>query len=60
VSYFIVCLQSIETAEGVAFLHSVNPPVLHRDLRSANILLDSTGHVKVGSREITQPVVSKQ
>jgi len=37
----------MQTAEGLAFLHSVKPPIVHRDLRSANILLDNTGHVKV-------------
>jgi len=34
----------------VAFLHSASPPILHRDLRSANILLNSAGHVKVATK----------
>jgi len=41
------CIQSIEVADGMAFLHCANPPILHRDLRSANVLLDSAGHAKV-------------
>jgi len=43
-----VCVQCFQTADGLAFLHSAKPTILHRDLRSANILMDNTGHVKVG------------
>ena len=31
---------AIEVAEGVAFLHSRRPPIVHRDLKSHNVLLD--------------------
>ncbi|CAE7730566.1 unnamed protein product [Symbiodinium pilosum] len=34
-----------QTAEGLAFLHSQR--VVHRDLKSMNILLDSTKHAKI-------------
>jgi len=37
-----ICLQ---TAEGLAFLHSNR--VVHRDLKSLNILLDSASHAKI-------------
>ncbi len=30
---------AIDIAEGVAFLHALNPPLLHRDLKSPNILV---------------------
>lgn len=30
-----------QTAGGIAFLHSLTPPVIHRDIRCANILLSS-------------------
>jgi serine/threonine protein kinase len=34
-------------ARGMAYLHHGNPPVLHRDLKSANLLLDEAYTVKV-------------
>lgn len=36
-----------ETAVGMNFLHCMNPPLLHLDLKPANILLDGHYHVKV-------------
>jgi len=34
-------------ARGMAYLHSGNPPVLHRDLKSANLVLDESYTAKV-------------
>ncbi len=34
-------------ARGMNYLHFGNPPVLHRDLKSANILLDDSYNAKV-------------
>ncbi|XP_028328653.1 receptor-interacting serine/threonine-protein kinase 2 [Gouania willdenowi] len=36
-----------EIALGVNFLHNMNPPLLHHDLKLQNILLDAEYHVKV-------------
>ena len=51
--------MAIQIAEGMAFLHSRSPPVVHRDLKSHNVLIDTTGDCKlcdfglVNSREVT-------
>ncbi|KAL6758610.1 hypothetical protein V8C86DRAFT_2592545 [Haematococcus lacustris] len=34
-------------ARGMAHLHACRPPILHRDLKSANLLLDDMGSVKI-------------
>ncbi|XP_054983731.1 LOW QUALITY PROTEIN: receptor-interacting serine/threonine-protein kinase 4 [Sorex araneus] len=36
-----------ETAVGMNFLHCLSPPLLHLDLKPANILLDAHYHVKI-------------
>ncbi|XP_078416454.1 receptor-interacting serine/threonine-protein kinase 4 [Cetorhinus maximus] len=36
-----------ETAVGMNFLHCMSPPLLHLDLKPANILLDAHHHVKI-------------
>lgn len=34
-------------AKGLAYLHSANPPVIYRDLKASNILLDEGFHPKL-------------
>ena len=37
----------LEIAIGMNYLHSFNPPILHRDLKSMNVLLDKNNQVKI-------------
>ncbi|KAK8671215.1 hypothetical protein V6N13_037817 [Hibiscus sabdariffa] len=35
-------------ARGMNYLHNCNPPIIHRDLKSSNLLVDKNWTVKVG------------
>ena len=43
----IVGKVAIGTAMGLSYLHGHSPPIIHRDLKSANLLLDESFNVKV-------------
>ena len=37
----------IDAARGVNYLHNLNPPIIHRDIKSHNFLMNAQGIVKV-------------
>ena len=39
----------IDSARGMAYLHNQEPPILHRDMKSQNILIDITWKAKIGN-----------
>ncbi|RZC56199.1 hypothetical protein C5167_015057 [Papaver somniferum] len=41
-------LMAVDIAQGMNYLHRCNPPVIHRDLKSSNLLVDKNWNVKVG------------
>lgn len=38
---------ALDTARGVNYLHTCSPPIIHRDLKSLNLLLDDSYKVKL-------------
>ena len=56
--------MAIEAAQGMHYLHSSSPPIIHRDLKSLNLLVDADFHIKVAdfglSRMMDDAAVSLQ
>ncbi|KAG6664181.1 hypothetical protein CIPAW_02G074800 [Carya illinoinensis] len=40
--------MALDIARGMNYLHHYNPPIIHRDLKSSNLLVDRNWTVKVG------------
>ncbi|GMP76319.1 hypothetical protein CsSME_00033054 [Camellia sinensis var. sinensis] len=40
--------MALDVARGMNYLHHYNPPIIHRDLKSSNLLVDKNWTVKVG------------
>jgi hypothetical protein len=48
--------MAIDTARGMSYLHSSNPPIIHRDLKTANLLVDKNWAVKVADFGLSRVV----
>jgi hypothetical protein len=42
--------MALDAAKGMNYLHTSDPPVIHRDLKSPNLLVDKHWRVKVRAR----------
>ena len=42
-----LCPMLVDAARGMDYLHSLNPPIIHRDLKSHNLLVNEYWRVKV-------------
>lgn len=50
---------ALEIARGMNYLHSFQPPIIHRDLKSLNVLIDEHLRAKIGDFGWTRPKADK-
>ena len=50
------CAIHVATLQGMLYLHTRSPPIIHRDLKSANLLVDSQWRVKVADFNLSRSV----
>ncbi|KAL4431452.1 hypothetical protein ABPG75_006708 [Micractinium tetrahymenae] len=46
--------MALDAAKGMLYLHAHSPPVIHRDLKSPNLLVDSAWRVKVADFNLSK------
>ena len=46
--------MALEGATGMLHLHSQTPPIVHRDLKSPNLLVDGHWHIKVSDFNLSK------
>ncbi|TMW66372.1 hypothetical protein Poli38472_004137 [Pythium oligandrum] len=47
IDWSLLLRMMIDSSRGMHFLHTSNPPILHRDLKSVNLLIDADWRCKV-------------
>lgn len=43
----VVADWMIEVCDILTYLHSLNPPIIYKDLKPANLMLDKDGHIRI-------------
>lgn len=51
--------MALDAAKGMLYLHMCQPPILHRDLKSANLLVSKHWKVKVLSPVVSHAVCAR-
>lgn len=46
-----------EIIECISTLHNINPPIIHRDVKSLNFLIDSDYHIKITDFGLSRPYI---
>ena len=56
--------MAVDACAGIAFLHQCTPPIIHRDIKSLNFLVDREYRVKLAdlgeARELSSDIVDGQ
>jgi len=48
--------MSLEATRGLTYLHAQTPSVLHRDLKTTNVLVDDNYHIKLADFGLSRPM----
>lgn len=47
-NWFMRVQLALQTAKGILSLHSASPPIIHRDIKSSNVMIDEKWNAKLG------------
>jgi len=50
---------AVQTARGISWLHNAQPSIIHRDLKTANLLYDAEGRIKVCDFGLSQSLITQ-
>ena len=52
--------MAADTARGMNYLHACRPPIIHRDLKSHNLLVTDSYNIKVRNLSLSLSLVKRQ